>query len=507
MTRPTEPPPASEDRGPRAEIWLLWVALALGVALRVGNALRTSLWLDDFHSLHHARNLARGDLWTDLLRDNHPPLSFVLLGAARMLGGEGELVLALPAIVAGLLGLIVLWLLLEGFPGRGLAVLLLASSTLHLEASANLRMYALLALGVLGFLLGLRRVLEDRGGVLCCVAFATVGFHAHYQFVHAFGLAALLAVGGCLLRRDGRPPFPRLLVALATSVLCALPWGLFGLRAQLGHELAPGGSQVSLARLLESVLHLLFHGVGDHGDGLRTAFLVGAGCTAVLALFGILGLVGPARPPEARAATSLPGFPARVLVVGFACLLPVWIAAAAWLQPRSGFDWRYLIGASGPFAAVVAAGAALPWLPAHGVRRALTATSLGTLLVLAALTVRHRGHEDYATATDSILSELAPGDAVLAVDWQPRLFPHGIGWEYYAGRAAPERSRANELRHTDDFRLLEPPEAASFDRVFCLLRSVPNEVACLEHLRTLFATERARAFGRGLYVVTFSDRR
>ena len=63
-------------------------------------------------------------------------------------------------------------------------------------------------------------------------------------------------------------------------------------------------------------------------------------------------------------------------------------------------------------------------------RRAGLATVLAAAALLAGLHVADPGREDYEGAVRHIAGELAPGDAILAADWQPLLFPHGVGWDF-----------------------------------------------------------------------------
>ena len=484
--------------GNRAELVLLAGVLVLGLALRLWKTNATSLWLDDFHSLHHARAPGAGELLRGLALDNHPPLSFLLVGGARLLLGESQLALALPAVLAGVGSLVLLWKLLEGLPGRLPAVLFLSLSTLHLEASSNLRMYALLGFAVLGLIRALVRVAATGRGVIALGLFGTIGLHSHYQFLHAFLLLFAVALLATVGRPEGGPRRTMLAAGLGLAILLALPWYLTVFREQLAHGLAPGGSSVSLRRWLEGYLHLLFHGVGDHGAKLTPLFAAAGACAGLLALLGALRLLSTTRDDgRARAA----------LLVACALVLPAWVAVAAWFSPRSGFDWRYLAGSSAPFAALAAVGCADGGWPLARARRLAGSVVAAVLLLLAVLVARHPGHEDYRSATRAVLRALRPGDAVLAVDWQPRLFPHGIGWRYYLERELdPGASPPPELAHDDDFSLVEGAgiDARSFERVHCILRSIPSGAACLRRLRELFPEERTELHGRGVHVVTFA---
>jgi hypothetical protein len=126
----------------------------------------------------------------------------------------------------------------------------------------------------------------------------------------------------------------------------------------------------------------------------------------------------------------------------------------------------------------------------------------GAALVLAGFTARDPGEENYRGAAAWLLARATPQDAVVAADWQPRLFPHAIGWRYYATRSG--RPLPVTLEHTDDFALADPTAAERHARVFCFLRSLPRNCALLQALRASHPTEEVHAFGRSVYVHVFT---
>ncbi len=492
MVEPHEHANARRRSDGARERFVLLALVAAALALRVANAWFTSLHLDDFHSLFHARAASWTEFFVMLVRDNHPPLSFALLRVVRALVGESELLLRVPALLAGVLCVPVAWRLARRAgdgPARIFATALVAASSLHLELSSDLRMYALLALATAGFVDAVCDVLEGEGGVVRLAAWCTVGLHTHYHFVHA-----LLVIGGTALVLVVFHPRLRaarsgLLRGFAAAALLSTPWFLFGFREQLlGHDLAPGGSSVTPLRFLESLVHLVYLNIGLAGT-LRPLVLFAGALTLVAAGCGALRL--------ARTAERLP-------LVAAGLGLPVWSAAFALAFPRGGFEWRYLAGAIVPFTVLVAAAAAGPG-PLLRLRRGLAAFLVVAAAGLALANVPDPGGENYAGGVRSILARLRPGDAVVAADWQPRLFPHSGGWNWYAPRlATPRRALPPLLEHTDDFALAAGVELERYERVFVIGRSLPTDVPLFLRLRSAFDTEQASVFGRSVWVVLFS---
>ena len=475
----------------------LWAVLFIALALRIWSAEATSLWLDDFHSLHHARASNWSEFLASVRTDNHPPLFLALLRVTRSVFGESELVLRAPSIVFGLGAIVLVWCVMRRTADRRTsltAALLLAVSSLHLEASAGVRMYALLALAVLGTIEAGTELLERGRGAWRLALWTVIGLHTHYHFVHATLVLSATALGLAFLHPAYRERRRALLSALGIAGLLSVPWYAFGFAEQLQHDLAPGGSAVSPMRLAQSMLHLVFHDVALHGPVWRVVFVASGALVVVASLLGAAHLVRRAKGRPALAA----------LLVAGAFGLPAWTALAAALSTRAGFEWRYLCGAIAPFVMLAAVGGVSRELPLVRARQAATAFALVAALVLTSFNAAHPGHEDYRGAAQAIVADARPGDAVVAADWQPTIFPHSIGWEYYAGRQDVATQVPRALAFTDELALVAPHELASLTRVRCVLRSIPGQATMLRTLRAEFPREDARAFGRGVFLVTFS---
>ena len=493
-------PVRSSARTGRARgLALLACLLFLAAALRFENARHASLHLDDFHTLQHARAESLSGLFASLRADNHPPLSFLLVRAARGAFGEGEWALRLPALLAGLGAVALTWRLGRFLPctaARVAATALIGVSSLHVELSSDLRMYALLALSVAGLADGVLALLEERRGPARAALWIALGLHAHYHFLYAFFLAVLLALALVLLVPRYRARRAALLGALTLGVVPALPWYVLGFPEQLAHGLAPGGSSTSLARSLEGVVHLFFYDVSLAGPRWRLVFLAAGGLFVLLALAGALSGLRSARASGALAPVAL----FTTLYLG----IPLLTAASAALLARAGFEWRYLAGAIAP-GALLAGREACTSGRLGLLRRAALAAVVACASLLALFNARDPGDEDYRAAARFVLEHAQPGDAVVAAEWSPAIFPHGLGWSYYAprllraGRALPP-----QLEHTREFALAVPDELPRYGRVFCLGRSLPPQAALLRALRAEFAAEEVHPFGRSVYVHVFS---
>jgi mannosyltransferase len=473
-------------------------AAVLFLALCVAAALRRSLWMDELHSLFHARAGGVGQLLQGLRADNHPPLYFLALRACVRAFGDSALALRLPSIACGVATVVGVGRLAQRLPGRlapFAASPLVACSSLLLTVSTEARMYSLLALCVVGTLTASLELLEQRGARsrLALAAWVTLGLHAHYFFLH-YLLLLTLAWLVCARSADERRAARAALVALGLALLASLPWYLWGFREQLtGHARTPGGSVASLAHAFEALAHLLFYNV-RLGGPLRPVFLGGAAAALLLAALGSRDLLHGERATRRLALFALL---ASVAV-------PPWAALVASLWPRAGFGWIYLAASSAPFALLAASQPQRSRL-----RVALLAFVALAALALSVLNASSPGTEDYRGAVGSIVARHRPGaDGVIAIEPGPEFFGPAVGWRYYAPRLAGPGGAAPELVRLDtSHRLVDPGELDGLERVFVLERGLHEQFATLEELRALFADEGLESYGFNLRVHVFGTRR
>ena len=461
------------------------LAVGVGLCLR-GPRMDLGLWLDEFHTLHHASAADPAALLEGLREDNHPPLSFLAVAAARALLGEAEWVLRLPSLLAGLATVALGAWLARRLPAgrtRPLAPLIVAASSLHLVASSEARMYTWLALAVALWLLGALRRLEGRGGWALLAGATVLGLHSHYHFVHA-----LVVLVPPLLVLGGRRHLGGSLAALAVGLAAFLPWALWGLVPQLGHDLPPGGSASGLRPLAEGLVHLVFHNASLAGSA-KPLFVI-AGPLLVVSAF--LGWAALASTPGGR--------PAAVLFGAAAFALPAWAALVAYLVPRAGFHWVYLAPSVLPLALLLAAEAEArgPWA---GARRLAVGAYLVLALVLAGLNASAGPREDYRGACAYVADQAGSEDVVLGADWQPPAFPHGAAWSYY-GPTGPEAPRSLPVGR--GFGVADWTAVEAAPQAFLIGRSLPTDVAVLQGLRQRFAHETVERFGESIFVHRFA---
>jgi len=490
----TAPPEGPTARG-------LAALTALALLLRGVQARGASLWLDELHTWHHATAPSVGALLDGLRADNHPPLSFLLVRASRALFGGSELALRLPSVLCGAACVVVAARIARFLPSpraRTLAPLLVAVSSLHVAASGEARMYAPYALLCALALLGALRLVArgERRGAWILAGSLALAFHTHYHAVYVAALlfGAVLALGRARCARALAVPS---LVALAACV----PWAVWGLAPQLRHELAPGGSEVGLARFVQTSAQLLFHDAslaGPLANAMRAAGLI----SLALAAFGTIALFR--RCGEARSGA--------VLCAALALGLPIVSAASAIFAPRAGFHWMYLAPCVVPFAVLVAAEIAAPGQAGPAARtRPLAALRRGATVLVAALACLlgglHLGapaREERREAAEYVLAEARDGDAVVAADWQPELFPQGLGWTYYAERLTTRPADVPPaLAVGAHLSLADPGALDGVPRVFAIARSLPNDAALFTQLRAAFPRETVVPFGDAIFVHRF----
>jgi mannosyltransferase len=447
------------------------------------------LVLDEFHTLFHASRQSVGALLESLRGDNHPPLAVLLVRASQALFGDSPLALRLPAICCGCLEMVLVASVARRWLGMGtaLAVGLVAASSLHLDFSTQVRMYALLSLSVTGLLRTLLNAMEQGGRHWCLAGWIVLGVHAHYYFFLYGGLLVVMALCPMLGEAQGRARVRALMPALITGVALCLPWCLWGLTQQVAHGLPPGGDDLGWHGLAEAMAHLLFLNVRIGGEGLRLVLIASAGLGLGLGALGAWALIRehPRRATGVLLATAAFGVPLAALTL-------------ATLVPRAGFTWHYILP-SLPALALLIARASETGLPA----RLASSTVIAGALVLSTLNLRGPGTEDYPGAVNLILDEHQVGDLVVCVEWQPPLFPTGMPWDYYSGRLSADPPRREEMNGSH---LRRPDQLNGASQVFVLASRLPKEHGLILLLEEQFALRKHTNFGFGREVYVYSRR-
>lgn len=128
----------------------LGLILIFSLALRL-ISIDQSFWLDEATSGIVVRDLTFSEILTKFSPgDFHPPLYYLILKMWSVFFGVGETALRSLSILAGVLGVYVLYLISQElrFKNKYIAPLLLATSGLHIYYSGEARMYALASLFV-----------------------------------------------------------------------------------------------------------------------------------------------------------------------------------------------------------------------------------------------------------------------------------------------------------------------------------------------------------------------
>lgn len=221
--------PTDEPRrptGPSAPAWTLLAALvAVGLALRVWEAVESSLWLDELHTLSHASQVDLAGVSAAVARDNHTPLFFWVV---HLLGdwSGGEWLRLLPALTSLLVLVPAVLLLREVGVERGAGVLLgawlLMALPYQVYFSAMLRPYAWVGLFSAG---AVWAAFSDRGshGARFAIFFSCV---LAGLWTHRVMALVLLGVGCARLvtRIPGALGLGWLILSGALAVAPMVPW-------------------------------------------------------------------------------------------------------------------------------------------------------------------------------------------------------------------------------------------------------------------------------------------
>jgi 4-amino-4-deoxy-L-arabinose transferase-like glycosyltransferase len=449
-----------------------WPGAAAAVVVASGLGLyhlgSRSLWGDEAFSVTLARK-PFGEFWHVVAESQaNMSLYYVLLRGWTTLG-DGEAVVRLLSLFAGVLAVGVLYRAAERLFDRRvatLAALLLAVNGFFLRYAQEARSYSLvLLLTTVATVLFLK--LEERRAPSLDAAYVAVGALAMYaHFFAAFVLAGHLLA----LAIAGRPMRAQLLRLAAVAVL-AVPLALFALfrdAGQISHLTRPTPTYVV--------------------DTLR---MLAGGTGALLALYAlavVLAAAGWRRRrdwPMAVAATwaATPVVGSLVISLG----KPLWAP-------------RFLIVALPGIVLLVAAGLTRLPLPATAAVGAL----LLALSSLHVLRTQGKPQEDFRAATAFVLANEQPGDAAAFYRTSRR-----IPFEYYArreGAGALPRSllptspygrfdMVRDYRHTwiTQAELAAIGDAASRGRLWLLLSRSENErvhAKRVNRARLLAAVER-----------------
>lgn len=471
-------------RSKRNLVALLLAALVLWTI----GSVRKSLWGDEFHSLHHIRAGDWPAFFEAVRSDNHPPLSFLLERVSARLLGESELALRAPSILAGLLALFFVERLARALPertSRRVAPWFALLSSYLFAISTEARMYALLALCVLGLLASALDWLRGSGSRWWVTLWVALGLHAHYYFLHDLFVLGLCTGVAALAWPRFRPRAAELLLPAALGGLLFLPWAVQGFFPQLFHELPPGGHLHGLAAWAESLAHLAYWNASLGGGFV--SYGVALPGALIVAFLGATGAWELARRRHAR--------PLLLFLMSIGIVAPLWSLCASLLLERASYGWPYIAGSAVPVLLLVAAG-----VSGSPARLVAGASALGTMLAVTLVGAVWGGAEDYRGAVRFVLASAEPGDGVVAKPlWDPDPERSPTGWDYYLERLQPAPVGAPAVIPFAELGL-----ARHHPRVWVLVRDAHSPWV-LATLRRRFERERTWRMGTRLELHLFSD--
>jgi mannosyltransferase len=438
LTRP-RPPKACPGAIPPAEWAGLGAVLILALAVRIG-PIQRGLGFDElFTAIHFVETQTTWQTASTWLNFNNH-IAYSLLGRlSESLFGRSEWALRLPALVLGLITVVLLWRLARPIVGGGQALAaaaLLALSPEHVRWSTSARGYTGLVLGVL-VMAGLLFSLLQRPRPATAVALAVVTALATYFHMYA----ALVAVvqGGFLLimlvwRRDD-PTTRR--------------GAILGLLAMVGAGL------LTLLLYLPVLGTILFT-IQDSGHGPFSpdlAWIVAQEQTAATGELGVWLVLAVAGIGVARIGRTHP-----LLAVYAVAIAVVPVAVVILSRPIDQFARYFSYVLPFLFTALVA-GATAPVPP---LRRALPArfhllawapAALGLALLLQSWSITYFDYqvdEGFRDAVQALEAGADDSAGLCAIGAGAELF------QWYAGRSLALPKTVNELqqaaRRTSEFR-------------------------------------------------------
>jgi hypothetical protein len=479
---------AAARRVPTSE-WL--VPALVGAVVWILGGFGRSFWVDEFHTLQHARATPWGEFVASVSADNHPPLSFLLAKIARSLFGESELALRSWSILAGVATVFLaarIGARTACATSRAALPWLVVLSSFAFNVFSEARMYGLLALATAGVIDSVLACLEGKRRHALVALWVAVGCHTHYYFAYELAALGLLGVGVWLRSAPSRASVVRLFAAAFAGVALFVPWAVVGFAEQLTNDLPSGGSTgkyASLTGYVMSLGHLLFLNASLGGEWVSRYVALPGVCVG--GLLGVLGFVRLARGARSSSVCSRTSRALFHLAWVSALVAPAIGLCVAFVLPRAGFNWRYVAGALVPVLVFVAAGAAM-------------------LALVVAFNVVSPGPEDFRGAFRYIAEDARAGDAMIVTPLQVFRADEALdGWDYYGPRVQRELGLDGSTMPT----LYEEGAfegALEHERVWIYVRK-RYDAKILAALRERYSMESATGVDDALTVILFEDPR
>lgn len=214
---------------PRRYLWLAVFISFIGIGLRFWNLDGVALWMDEAVTLGLARLPVDSILFDKV--DNHPPLSFLVQHYWMEIAPDASLS-RVPSALFGGATLITIMALLHDQVSRPAAIVggaLFAFSTAHIFYSQDVRMYAILLLGLTLALWGGMGLASPKRHPLRTYSALYIIGAVIAIYIHAIGLICMAIIGGASLlatyfstrRWDG---VKRWLICNIVVFVLVLPW-------------------------------------------------------------------------------------------------------------------------------------------------------------------------------------------------------------------------------------------------------------------------------------------
>jgi len=255
---------------------MLWVILALALALRSFQLTESGLWTDEAFSVNVAR-LPFWEMCQKIAWDGvHPPFFYFLLHPWILIFGDSEAAVRSLPVLYGVLAVLLVYAVAARLYSRqvGLvAAFLLATSSFYIFYSQDVRMYMFTAPPAAVSFYALYRLIFDRRLVVYAVYYLST---LVLLYTHIFGVFYVLAqnvyyLGLMLLGREDRPPLRHWIALQSATVLSFVPWLPFvydKMQRQQGR-----GTFWLEAPSLDAII-LLFGSFIGSSQGLIAAFIV-----------------------------------------------------------------------------------------------------------------------------------------------------------------------------------------------------------------------------------------
>ncbi|MBI4718939.1 MAG: glycosyltransferase family 39 protein [Planctomycetes bacterium] len=395
--------------------WPLFVAVGLGLALRLFRLDEQSLWYDEAYTLVTSR-LPMAEIPARLVTDvdTHPPLYYLLLHAWHQVAGFGAWEARLLSALLGACGIAALYVLARRFVDRataGFAALLMAVSQLGVMYGQEARPYALFHLLALAVAIAFVEAFHEGSGYAWCATVVATILLAYTNYYGAFIVVALLAYA-VLRRSECRIPRSWWAGGFAVVLLACLPWLASGIVRRVFYVDPQyfGEQPPWFAFSWTSPLSTLASFGNAKMAGLQAA-TPAVEATVGLGLFGVAAILGIARlwqsevPPAAQRS-------ARPGLMLFTCLVVVPMFLAAVVGALGGkYTLRLVSASAGPYYVLAACG--LTALSSPPVRWTWTTV----VLVFSAAALRANYFipykENYRDALAFLAEEYRAGDCVL----------------------------------------------------------------------------------------------